>query len=101
MVNPAMIFKIKSMWDEFTNQHPKLPRFFQAVASQPLEEGTVIEMTISRPGGDTLTSNVKLRIWLCLTSSRRWEQAVCSKNVRQLQENADDKETVPSIRHTV
>ena len=40
MVNPAMIFKIKSMWDEFTNQHPKLPRFFQAVASQPLEEGT-------------------------------------------------------------
>ena len=60
MVNPAMIFKIKSMWDEFTNQHPKLPRFFQAVASQPLEEGTVIEMIISRPGGDTLTSNVKL-----------------------------------------
>ena len=60
MVNPAIIFKIKSMWDEFTNQHPKLPRFFQAVASQPLEEGTVIEMIISRPGGDTLTSNVKL-----------------------------------------
>lgn len=60
MVNPAMIFKIKSMWDEFSNQHPKLPRFFQAVASQPMEEGTVIELTISRPGGDTLTSNVKL-----------------------------------------
>lgn len=60
MVNPAMIFKIKSMWDEFSNNHPKLPRFFQAVASQPMEEGTVIEMTISRPDGDTLTSNVKL-----------------------------------------
>lgn len=60
MVNPAMIFKIKSMWDEFTNNHPKLPRFFQAVAGQSLEEGTIIELTIQRPGGDTLTSNVKL-----------------------------------------
>lgn len=60
MVNPAMIFKIKSMWDEFTRSHPKLPRFFQAVASHPLEEGTIIELTIQRPNGDTLTSNVKL-----------------------------------------
>ncbi|KAI4451973.1 hypothetical protein C823_006534 [Eubacterium plexicaudatum ASF492] len=60
MVNPAMIFKIKSMWDEFTRNHPKLPRFFQAAVSHPLEEGTVIEMTIQRPNGDTLTSNVKL-----------------------------------------
>ena len=60
MVNPAMIFKIKSMWDEFTVNHPKLPRFIQAAASQRLEEGTVIEMTIWRPDGDTLTSNIKL-----------------------------------------
>ena len=60
MVNPAMIFKMKSMWDEFTDNHPKFPRFIQAVASQRLEEGTVIEMTIRRPDGDTLTSNVKL-----------------------------------------
>jgi len=60
MVNPAMIFKVKSMWDEFTNNHPKLPRFFQAAASQPLEEGTVIELTIQRPNGDALTSNVRL-----------------------------------------
>ena len=60
MVNPAMIFKIKSMWDTFTSQHPKLPRFFQAIASRPLEEGTVIELTIRRPDGETLTSNVRL-----------------------------------------
>lgn len=60
MVNPAMIFKIKGMWDEFTRNHPKLPRFFQAVVSHPVEEGTIIELTIQRPNGDTLTSNVKL-----------------------------------------
>lgn len=60
MVNPAMIFKMKSMWDEFTANHPKLPRFLQAAASRSLEEGTVIEMTIRRPDGETITSNVKL-----------------------------------------
>ncbi len=60
MVNPAMIFKIKGMWDEFAANHPKLPRFFQAAFSKSLEEGTVIEMTIQRPDGDTLTSNIKL-----------------------------------------
>ena len=37
MVNPAMIFKIKGMWDEFTANHPKFPRFLQAAASQSLE----------------------------------------------------------------
>lgn len=60
MVNPAMIFKIKGMWDEFTRNHPKLPLFLQAVSSQPMEEGTIIELTIKRPNGDALASNVKL-----------------------------------------
>ena len=60
MVNPAMIFKIKSMWDEFTANHPKFPRFLQAVVSQSVEEGTIIELTIRHPDGNTLASNVKL-----------------------------------------
>lgn len=60
MVNPAMIFRIKSMWDEFAGNHPKLPHFFRAVVSQPIEEGTVIEMIIKRPNGDSIASNVKL-----------------------------------------
>ena len=60
MVNPAMIFRIKSMWDEFAANHPKFPRFLQAAISQPVEEGTIIELTIRHPDGNTLASNVKL-----------------------------------------
>ncbi len=60
MVNPAMIFKIKGIWDEFTGNHPKFPKFLQAAAGRPLEEGTVIELSILRPDGDLLASNVKL-----------------------------------------
>ena len=60
MVNPAMIFKMKGMWDEFTRNHPKFPLFLQAITSRPMEEGTIIEMTVKRPNGDTIASNVKL-----------------------------------------
>ncbi len=60
MVNPAMIFKIKSMWDEFARNHPKFPRFLLAASNQAMEEGTVIELIIRHPDGNTLASNVKL-----------------------------------------
>ena len=61
MVNPAMIFKMKSMWDEFSRNHPKLLGFFQAVGSHPLEEGTVVEMIINRPGGEAISANIMLK----------------------------------------
>ncbi|MCI9123617.1 MAG: hypothetical protein HFH35_05990 [Eubacterium sp.] len=60
MVNPSMIFRMKSMWDAFISNHPKLPRFFRAVLSRPMEEGTIIELIIRHPNGDELASNVKL-----------------------------------------
>jgi len=61
MVNPAMIFKIKGLWDEFARNHPKFPGFLLAASGQPMEEGTVIELSILRPNGDSLTTNVKLK----------------------------------------
>lgn len=60
MMNPAMIFKIKGMWDEFAGNHPKFPRFLKAAVSQPMEEGTIVELAIRHPNGDTIASNVKL-----------------------------------------
>ena len=60
MMNPAMLIKMKSMWDRFKNDHPKFPKFLQAVAGQRMEEGTIIEMNIIRPNGDTLATNIRL-----------------------------------------
>jgi hypothetical protein len=34
--------------------------FFQAVSSRALEEGTVIEVTVTRPDGEQMASNVRL-----------------------------------------
>ena len=60
MVNPVTFFKMKGLWDQFVANHPKFPLFLQAVASKPLEADTVIEISIRRPNGDTISSNVKL-----------------------------------------
>lgn len=60
MINPAMLIKVKGMWDRFKNDHPKFPRFLQAMASQKMEEGTILEMNVIRPNGDTLATNIRL-----------------------------------------
>ena len=60
MINPAIVFKIKGLWDKFAANHPKFPKFLQAVISHPMEADTVIEITVRRPNGDLISSNVKL-----------------------------------------
>ena len=55
-----MLIKMKGMWDSFTANHPKFPKFLQAAMSRPMEEGTILEMNIIRPDGDTLATNIRL-----------------------------------------
>lgn len=60
MINPAKIFQMKALWDRFTANHPKFPQFLRAAAQSSIGEGTIIEMTITKPDGDTIASNLKL-----------------------------------------
>ena len=60
MFNPGMFIQIKNMWDRFERNHPKLPRFFQAVGRECMEAGTIIESSVTKPNGENLTSNFKL-----------------------------------------
>ncbi len=60
MINPAKLFQIKNMWDRFTANHPKFPKFLQAAAQASIGEGTIIEVKITKPDGDSIASNVKL-----------------------------------------
>ena len=54
------LMKIKSSWDAFTKNHPKFPAFLNAVKSQGIHEGTVMEITITNPGCDPLKSNIRI-----------------------------------------
>jgi hypothetical protein len=59
-MNPGKMLKMKNAWDKFTSNHPKFPKFLEAVKQRGLEEGTLIEMNIITKSGETLSSNIKL-----------------------------------------
>jgi hypothetical protein len=60
MINPAKLFKIKGAWERFAANHPKFPKFMEAVGKTALEEGTIFEFNVTTAAGANLTSNIKL-----------------------------------------
>ena len=60
MMNPADMMKIMSAKSKFDKNHPKFSAFLKAVFSRPIEEGTIIEMTVTRPGEEPITTNLKV-----------------------------------------
>lgn len=61
MINPASLMKIMSAKETFTRNHPKFAAFLGAVFARPIEEGTIIEFTVTRPGEEAITSNLKVQ----------------------------------------
>ncbi|MCI8799203.1 MAG: hypothetical protein HFH88_05230 [Lachnospiraceae bacterium] len=53
--------KLMSAKNQFSNNHPKFEAFLNSVFSKKMEEGTVIEMTVTRPGEKPLTANLKVQ----------------------------------------
>ncbi len=61
MMNPATMIKIMQAKNKFTGNHPKFVSFLKTVFSQTPEEGTVIEVTVTRPNQSPITSNLKVQ----------------------------------------
>lgn len=61
MMNPAAIMKIMNAKNKFTANHPKFVAFLNAVFSRGVTEGTVIEITLTRPGEEPMTTNLKVQ----------------------------------------
>ena len=61
MVNPAMLLKIKKAKDKFVSNHPKFPLFLNAVYRDSLIEDSIIEISVTRPDGEKISSNLKLK----------------------------------------
>jgi hypothetical protein len=60
LINPAKLFKIKGYWDQFIQNHPKFPLFINAIQSNGIEEGSVIDITITTAEGKTFSTNIKV-----------------------------------------
>lgn len=61
MMNPAAIMKLMAAKNQFTQNHPKFVAFLKAAFSKEIQEGTVIEITFTRPGEEPLTTNMKIQ----------------------------------------
>lgn len=60
MINPAKLFKMKKAWDTFELNHPKFPKFLKEVSKNAIEEGTLIEISVTTPEGKNISSNIKV-----------------------------------------
>ena len=61
MMNPASIMKIMNAKNKFTENHPKFAAFLNTVFSREITERTIIEITVTRPGEEALTTNMKVK----------------------------------------
>ena len=59
-MNPAAMMKVMSAVNTFKGNHPKFMAFLSYVFSSGFPEGTVIEITVTKPGEDPVTSNMKV-----------------------------------------
>lgn len=54
MMNPASLMKIMNARNKFVENHPKFAAFLNAVFSAGITEGTVIEITVTKPGEEQI-----------------------------------------------
>lgn len=60
-MNMNSLMKLMNMKNRFESNHPKFMAFLNSVFSRIPEEGTVIEFTITRPGENPVTANIKVQ----------------------------------------
>lgn len=61
MVNPGTIMKLMSAKNQFVNTHPKFASFFKTVVQKGIQEGSVIEITVTGPDGTPVTGNMRVQ----------------------------------------
>lgn len=63
MMNPAVFMKLMSAKNKFVQNHPKFEAFVKAVflGGNGIPEGTVIEITVTRPGEQPISTNLRVQ----------------------------------------
>lgn len=60
MMNPSAMMKLMQAKNQFTARHPKFSAFCKDVFGRKIEAGTVVEITITRPGEEPITANMRV-----------------------------------------
>ena len=59
-MNPMQIMKMMNMKKEFEGRHPRVLSFIKNELLTEIPEGTVIEMTVTKPGQAPVTGNMRV-----------------------------------------
>ena len=60
MRNPAKLLQLKKQYSAFLDRHPKFMRYLAYITDHYMEEGSVMDVTVTAPDGRTLHGNAKL-----------------------------------------
>ena len=59
-MNPIALMKMSQMLKGFSDRHPRVVSFFRNELMGDIEEGTVFELSLTRPGQETVTTNLRI-----------------------------------------
>lgn len=60
-MNPQAMLQMMGAITTFKKNHPKFFSFLQTVLKTGMPEGTVIEMTVTKPGEEPITTNIMVK----------------------------------------
>uniref|UniRef100_UPI004057A5B0 hypothetical protein n=1 Tax=Agathobacter sp. TaxID=2021311 RepID=UPI004057A5B0 len=59
-MNPTIALKVMEALNKFKANHPKFMAFLNVVFSGGIPEGTIIEITVTKPQEEPITSNMRV-----------------------------------------
>ena len=60
-MNPMALMKIMNAKTKFNASHPKFAAFLNAAFARGIQEGTIIQMKVTKPDGTEMTTNLKIK----------------------------------------
>ena len=62
MINPKTLLTLKKSKEQFESTHPKFSAMIgQIISGDMIEEGTVIEISVTKADGTNITGNMKVQ----------------------------------------
>ncbi|MBR3186626.1 MAG: hypothetical protein IKF59_01150 [Lachnospiraceae bacterium] len=59
-INPMQLVKLRSQLNDFRKRHPGFAAFVRAVRKKGVPENSVLEVKITRPDGEDMTTNFRV-----------------------------------------
>lgn len=60
-MNPRKMMELARMQQEFKKNHPKVLPFLKAASEKAMQEGSIIDISVTTPAGEVLRTNMKVR----------------------------------------